>query len=87
MQEEQPDSWRVKSARFCGTHTTDKDVADYWMAQGEAYPLYKRAELPKARGVIVDHDSPGKTGVLIMFERQLTNKELARLHSLLSAQS
>jgi len=87
MQEDNIDSWRVKSPRFCGTHTTDKEVADYWMEQGEAYPLYKRPELPKARGVIVDHESPGKTGVLIVFERQLTNSELQLLHDFLSAQS
>ena len=87
MQHEHIDSWRVTSSRFCGTHTTDKDVADYWMKQGQAYPLYKRPELPKARGAIVDNESPGKTGVLIMFERQLTNSELQLLHNFLSAQS
>ena len=44
-------------------------------------------ELPKAQGVSIDAGSPNKTGVLIMFERQLTNDELTFLHSLLSAQS
>jgi hypothetical protein len=82
-----PDSWRVISARFCGTHTTDEDVANYWLSTGEAYPLYKIPNLPKARGVGVDHESPGKAGVLIMFERQLTNEELQSLHNFLSAQS
>jgi hypothetical protein len=84
MQDLKPDSWRINSARFCGTHTTDEDVASYWLSAGEAYPLYKRLDLPKARGLIVDHESPNKTGVLIMFERQPTNEELQLLHDFLS---
>jgi len=87
MPDLKPDSWRVASNRFCGTHTTDEDVASHWLATGQAYPLYKLPELPKARGVIVDNESPGKTGVLIVFERQLTNSELQLLHDFLSAQS
>ncbi len=41
-------------------------------------------EIPKVNGVSIDVYSPNKTGVLIMFERQLTNDELTRLHYLLS---
>lgn len=87
MQTDFPDSWRVISARFCGTHTTDEDVAKYWIEQGEAYPLYKRPDLPKARGVAVDAESPGRTGVLIMFERELKPHELQQLHTMLSKES
>ncbi len=37
---QQPDSWRVTSRLFCGTHTTDAEIAQYWLDKGEAYPLY-----------------------------------------------
>jgi len=41
-------------------------------------------ELPKVHGVSIDAESPDKTGVLISFERQLTNDELIKLHAILS---
>lgn len=37
---QEPDSWRITSPRFCGTHTTDKEIAAHWMKTAEAYPLY-----------------------------------------------
>lgn len=79
-----PDSWRVKSPRFCGTHTTDEDVARYWLDQGEAYPLYSRPDLPAVRGVSIDADSPKRTGVLITFERELSQDQLRFLHDFIS---
>jgi hypothetical protein len=45
-EKQEPDSWRVTSHRCCGTHTTDKEIAEHWMKTGEAYPLYAMPPMP-----------------------------------------
>ncbi len=80
-----PDSWRVISPNFCGTHTVDKEVADYWIDRSQAYPVYKLPDLPNVRGVSVDAESPRRSAVLVTFERELTTDELESLHELLCA--
>ena len=80
-----PDSWRVTSRNFCGTHTIDEEVANYWVKKGNCYPLFRLPKLPKAVGVAIDAESPGRAGVLVMFDRELTSEELRNLHLLLES--
>lgn len=50
---QEPDSWRITSRQFCGTHTTDKEIADHWMKTGEAYPLYA-SPVPAQQAAVPD---------------------------------
>lgn len=39
-QNTKPDSWRITNLSYCGTHTIQKDIADFWSARKEAYPVF-----------------------------------------------
>lgn len=55
-QNQEPDSWRVTAKRFCGTHTTDKEVAEEWLKTGDAYPLYAMPPMPAQQLLMADRN-------------------------------
>jgi hypothetical protein len=60
-----------------------KAVEPYRANSAQATP--EGADLPRAIGVSIDAESPGEKGVLVSFERKLTDNELRTLHGRLAA--